>query len=41
LKIANRLSTIELENSATGDEVALGTFWEDKTTVLIFLRHFG
>ena len=41
MKIANRLSAIELEDSATGDSVALGTFWKDKTTVLIFLRHFG
>jgi len=41
LRIANRLSSIELENSATGHKVALGTYWEAKTTVLIFLRHFG
>lgn len=41
MKLASRLSAIELEDSATGDPVALGKFWQDHTTVLIFLRHFG
>lgn len=25
----------------SGDKVELGTFWRDRTAVLVFLRHFG
>ena len=41
MKIADRLAPIELEDSASGNSVALGTLWQDQTAVLIFLRHFG
>ena len=41
MKISSRLAFIELEDSASGKSVALGTLWQDQTVVLIFLRHFG
>lgn len=41
MKISNRLAAIELEDSASGQSVALEALWQDQTVVLIFLRHFG
>jgi hypothetical protein len=41
MKIATRLAQIELIESGTGEPVQLQSFWADRTTVLIFLRHFG
>jgi hypothetical protein len=41
MTLSKRLSPISLEDSASGNRIELGTLWEDQTTVLIFLRHFG
>ncbi len=27
--------------SESGTQVELGTFWRDRTAVLVFVRHFG
>jgi len=34
------LSQLELPDS-TGAPRQLGSFWSERTTVLVFLRHFG
>lgn len=41
MRLANRLSQIELYEINAGEPVALGMLWQDRTAVLIFLRHFG
>jgi hypothetical protein len=41
MTIAKRLDSIELEDSHSGEMIRLGTLWQDRSTVLIFLRHFG
>ncbi len=41
MRLATRLGSIELQDSATGQPVRLGEFWKDRPAVLIFLRHFG
>ena len=41
MKISTRLAPIELEDSSSGDRLRLGSLWQDRTTVLVFLRHFG
>ena len=40
MDVPARLSPIELEEVGH-EQVALGTYWRDKTVVLVFLRHFG
>jgi hypothetical protein len=41
MKIANQLAPIALEDSRSGDKLRLGHFWENRTSILIFLSHFG
>jgi hypothetical protein len=41
LKIATRLAPIELLETASDKRVRLGSLWEGRPAVLIFLRHFG
>lgn len=38
--VVRKLAAIELP-SATGEDVRLGTLWEHKPVVLVFIRHFG
>jgi hypothetical protein len=40
MRISTRLSTIELSDWE-GEQVPLGTFWEQQPAVLVFIRHFG
>jgi hypothetical protein len=40
MRIATRLSGIELADWR-GQRVRLGSFWEDRPVVLVFIRHFG
>lgn len=35
------LAPIALADSASGQPIRLGDLWQDRTVVLIFLRHFG
>jgi len=41
MKLATRLAPITLEDSASSQRVEFGTLWRDRTTLLVFLRHFG
>jgi hypothetical protein len=38
---ANRLGPIELEESGSRRFIPVGSSWEDRPAVLVFLRHFG
>jgi len=38
---ANRLGPIDLEESRTGKFIPIGSTWQDRPVVLVFLRHFG
>ena len=40
MRLATRLSGIELSDWQ-GESVRLGSFWEERPAVLVFLRHFG
>lgn len=40
MRIASRLSGIELCDWE-GSWERLGTFWQDRPIVLVFIRHFG
>jgi hypothetical protein len=40
VRIASKLSGIELSDS-TGGREQLGTFWQERPIVLVFIRHFG
>lgn len=40
MRVTTRLSSIELEN-VEGESIRLGALWQDKTVVLVFIRHFG
>ena len=37
---ADELADIVLQDS-NGDEVRLGSLWEERPAVLVFLRHYG
>jgi len=37
---ADELADIALQDS-NGDEVRLGSLWEERPAVLVFLRHYG
>ena len=37
---ADELADIVLQDS-NGDEVQLGSLWEERPAVLVFLRHYG
>jgi hypothetical protein len=37
---ADELADVVLEDS-NGDEVRLGTLWDERPAVLVFLRHYG
>jgi hypothetical protein len=37
---ADELADVVLED-ADGDEVRLGSLWEERPAVLVFLRHYG
>jgi hypothetical protein len=44
MRIAARLAPIELSRlrpDAGTEPAALGSFWEERPVVLVFLRHFG
>ena len=41
MRLSTRLAPIELLDSGTDKTVRLGTLWQDRPAVLIFLRHFG
>jgi hypothetical protein len=40
VRIADKLSAIQLSDW-TGDRERLGTFWQNRPIVLVFIRHFG
>lgn len=40
MRVSTRLSEIELSDW-NGEPVRLGTLWQDRTVVLVFIRHFG
>jgi hypothetical protein len=40
MKLATKLSGIELEDWR-GERVRLGSLWQERPVVLVFLRHFG
>jgi hypothetical protein len=40
VRVATRLSGIELSDSQ-GEPVRLGSLWQERTVVLVFIRHFG
>jgi len=40
MKTASRLAGIELEDWE-GKRVRLGSLWEERPVVLVFIRHFG
>ena len=40
MRLATRLSGIEISDWK-GAPVRLGSFWEDRPIVLVFIRHFG
>ena len=35
------LADIALVESRSGDEVRLGSLWQDRAALLLFVRHFG
>ncbi len=41
MRSSTRLAPLALLDSATDEPVRLGDLWQDRTVVLIFLRHFG
>ncbi len=41
MQVATRLAPIELLESGSQQNLALGSYWRDQAAVLIFLRHFG
>ena len=41
MRLSTRLAPIELLDPQTGKAVRLGSLWQDRPAVLIFLRHFG
>lgn len=41
MRLSTRLGRFELHEINAGKPVELGSLWQDKPTVLIFLRHFG
>jgi hypothetical protein len=40
VKVATKLSGIELSDWR-GEGVRLGSLWQERTVVLVFIRHFG
>jgi hypothetical protein len=40
MRLTTRLGAIELEDWK-GDRIRLGTLWEERPVVLVFIRHFG
>ena len=40
MRVASKLSGIELRDWK-GEIHPLGSFWQDRTVVLVFIRHFG
>jgi hypothetical protein len=40
MRLTTRLSPIELED-IDGERIRLGALWQDRTVVLVFIRHFG
>ena len=40
MRVTTRLSPIELED-IDGQRFRLGELWQDRTVVLVFIRHFG
>jgi hypothetical protein len=40
VKVATKLSGIELSDWQ-GEPVRLGSLWQERTAVLVFIRHFG
>jgi hypothetical protein len=40
MRVATRLSGIELSDWQ-GERVRLGSLWQERTVVLVFIRHFG
>ena len=40
MNVAHTLAPVQASD-LDGSPVRLGTLWEDGTTVLVFLRHFG
>jgi hypothetical protein len=40
VRLANKLSGLELCDW-NGEPQRLGTFWQDRAAVLVFIRHFG
>jgi hypothetical protein len=40
MRLATKLSGIELSDWQ-GERVRLGTLWEKRPVVLVFIRHFG
>ena len=41
MKTADRLGSIELLEASSNEVTALGSIWQNRPAVLIFLRHFG
>jgi hypothetical protein len=41
VRTSTRLAPIELLETGSGRPVRLGSYWQDRPAVLIFLRHFG
>lgn len=41
MRTSTRLASIELHEINAGKPVALGSLWQDRPALLIFLRHFG
>jgi hypothetical protein len=40
VRLASKLSGLELCDWR-GEQQRLGTFWQDRAVVLVFIRHFG
>ena len=40
MRVATRLSGIELSDWQ-GEPVRLGSLWQERAVVLVFIRHFG
>ena len=40
MRVSTRLSGIELSDWQ-GERFELGSFWQEKPIVLVFIRHFG
>ncbi len=38
--LSAKLSPITLPNT-TGEDIRLGSLWEDRRAVIVFLRHYG